>query len=234
MNIFLDTDFRDYYDHRFCGSWQKPDIVFSRKTTDGPDRVGIFNELKKAGLQVPEHGMASDLISRWKSKWKKAGIDNYMGEVQALVVYDDLHAHQGKGKRRLTVDEVEKFGLGNLFAAEFIPTTPGSGSWSLRWLRAGLRRFWLRYTSFDDWRSNYGDVSIELLFEEKRSDSLPKEKSLVWETPLVAVDFINAGPMGLIAVDLNIAPGIQGSGVEKLMLAREVYDEIENFFTSSK
>ena len=45
--------------------------------------------------------------------------------------------------------------------------------------------------------------------------------------PLFAIDFVVG--QELYAIDFNVAPGIRGSGVEKLLTAKEVVESIEAF-----
>lgn len=116
------------------------------------------------------------------------------------------------------------------FAVEFLPTGPGPGSVSLRHLRVGRRQFWLRYISDDSWRSNCGEGAVGLLCEEAPRP-LEEVAPQLRSSPLVAVDFLQIGSQ-LYAIDLNVAPGLVCTGVERRMTPSEVYAEIAAWFTS--
>jgi hypothetical protein len=215
MIAALETDFRDFYDHWFAGSWQVPDVVFERRARGGMRRSAMLSWLEQLGLRVPAHGRVCELAPRL--------LDGYpagMADILDVVVYLDEAAHAGEGKVRLSVTEALAQHP-HAYASEFIPANQRGLGESLRYLRIGRRQFWLRYTSADDWRSNSGEVQVELLREERPADA-------PWAVPhpLFAVDFVPAGSAGLYAVDFNTAPQIGGTGVEEWMSGREVYDEV--------
>ena len=109
-------------------------------------------------------------------------------------------------------------------AAEVIAANGDGLGESLRYLRIGRRRFWLHYTSANDWRSNVGAVTIEVLCEEKPMTGAHDDGVGL---ALFAIDFIRAGGIGpLYAVDFNTAPGLAGTGIERRLTAREAYTEI--------
>jgi hypothetical protein len=214
MIAALETDFRDFYDHWFAGSWQAPDVVFERRARGGMRRSVMLPWLEQLGLQVPEHGRVRDLAPRLL-----AGRPTALADILDVVVYLDEAAHAGEGKVRLSVTEAMAQHP-DAYASEFIPANQRGLGESLRYLRIGRRQFWLRYTSADDWRSNSGEAQVGLLCEERTADT-----PWVVPHPLFAVDFVPAGS-SLYAVDFNTAPQIGGTGVEERMSGREVYDEV--------
>lgn len=229
INILLKSDFRDYYDHWFTGSWEKPCHAFNRNTTDGMDRPAMLTFMGEIGLVVPLHGLVKDLYPLLIAK-NAAGdpitIEMYSKSIQDVVVYTDIHAHAGNGKIRVSLYDAMRL-YPDHYASEYIPALPTGLGQSLRYLRIGTRQFWLRYTSHDDWRSNCGDVSIEVLCEEKpRLPGTFKDKI---PHPLYAVDFIMG--KALYAIDFNIAPGLKGSGIEHFIKSHEVYNEISQWLS---
>lgn len=215
--VGLRSDYRDYYDHWFAGSWQRADIIFNRYTVGGLPRPAMFKRMAAWGLKVPRHGTGKEL---------SASLSEVNTRLVDAVVYTDVMAHTGDGKIKINLRDAGRY-YPNHFCSEYISTIRDGGGKSLRYLRIGSRQFWLRYSSADDWRSNCGDVSISILFEFEG----PKELTdLLYDKikyPLFAVDFVEKGGV-LFAIDFNISPGIKGTGIEKHMLPEEVYSEIFN------
>ena len=223
------TDFRDYYDHHFLGRWQNSLLVFERLTSGGMPRTQMLPFLESQGLRVPRYGICKKLVPRLKSDFfPKSNLAANFGDIACVVVYTDESAHCGEGKIIQTWNQAER-NYPNSFATEFITVLQNNMGYSLRYLRVGVRQFWLSYSSANDWRSNCGDVTIELLCEEKKCrKELPAGK---WTAPLFAIDFLPVGSL-LYAVDYNIAPGLMGSGLERIMSAHDVYDEISQTLLS--
>ncbi|MBA54318.1 MAG: hypothetical protein CMK89_07675 [Pseudomonadales bacterium] len=231
--IRLKSDFHDYYDHWFAGSWQKPDIEFSRNTTDGLLRPVMFQRMEAWGLKLPRHGIVKHLHPKLiaEAPVEEANlVKEWARTLCEVVVYTDTSAHAGEGKFKVSLSDA----LGNYpdhFASEHIPALANGCGQSLRYLRIGSRQFWLRYTSANDWRSNCGDVTIEVLCEEK--PKTPAEQLLdKVNHPLFAVDFVRGRE--LYAVDFNIAPGLKGSGIEEHISSQEVYKEISDWLSQYK
>lgn len=197
MKLKLVSDFHDYYDPWFD---RDGDTVFRRMTTDGPSRIQMFDifSKKKSVYNPPIHGIVRDI-------WK---------ESQKLVVYTDLRAHCGEGKELLPSEQAyQKYPYA--FASEYIETDKPA---SLRTLQIGWVSYYIHYESDDKWRSNVGDVNIELRGMGAQNEHLE-------EWPLVAIDYV-IGKNGPQAVDLNVAPGIRHTGIEDHLKGPEVVDLI--------
>lgn len=226
MKIRINSDFRDYYDHAFCGSYEKPDVTFERNSTGGISRSAMFAALESAGLLTPRHGLVRDLIPGLRTG--ASNLPQAFVEDLQVVVHLDEQAHAGEGKVLLRLAEAETKHP-DAFAAEYLPTVAGSGSISYRHLRVGSRMFWLRYTSQDDWRSNCGDVQIEFLCEAGR---VTPKVSFFDLSPVVAVDFILIGRK-MYAIDLNVAPGLRDTGIEKILRPSDVLQEVDSWFVKT-
>lgn len=228
QTIHLQSDFRDYYDHWFAGSWEKSGIVFDRRTTSGLLRPAMLTQLESIGLQVPRHGRVKDIYCALANDAPVNDSDvvqEYIKHLCEVVVYTDPSAHQGDGKIKISLLEAIT-NYPEYYASEHIPALPNGLGQSLRYLRIGSRQFWLRYTSLDDWRSNCGDVHIELLCEEKPKTIIESHPNII-QHPLFAVDFVQSNK--LYAIDFNISPSIKGTGIEDIMTAKEAYTEIEKW-----
>lgn len=198
--IKLISNFLDYYDHWFDG--YDSDIIFKRMSNDGMPRKEMLEYLKKIGLRVPKFGKAAQLKSKY------------------VVVHLDQRLHCGEGKIKILLnDAIEQYP--EHLAVEYIP----HGSVSLRYLQIGSKYFWLKYTSQDDWRSNCGDVNIEILSNpggERGYFDLDRQQK-IFNHPLFAIDFIYQEQKNhLFAIDFNIAPGIKGTRIEDFLPAKEL------------
>jgi len=216
MNLKLNSDFHDFYDHFFD---LNAEHALSRRMTDGPNKIEAFQLLTLMGIKTPIYGMVSDLYADMVAKF--GGVDaikkDSHDEVVELVVYTDINSHAGEGKVKVSVKEaVEKYP--NHFAVQYIPnTTQMFKGRSERLLQIGRRRIWMEYVSRGNWQSNCGDVKISLIADVKIANNDLAEIQL----PLYAIDFVVAGRERL-AVDFNVAPGLKGTPVQDLIKSQEV------------
>lgn len=212
--VRLVSDFWDYYDHWFDG--YAAELVFYRLSSSGMTRREMLEYLQSLGFRVPIFGRTSDIHDRLRKKHRFTGFDHILD----VVVYLDDSAHRGEGKIKIPLrDAIEKYPYH--LATEYIPALPSGLGLSWRYLQLGDKAFWLEYASRNDWRSNYGDVSIKVLSRE-RDGYCARIKY-----PLFAVDFVPAYGLGLFAVDFNIAPQVRGTGVEELLSARDAAEAIK-------
>jgi hypothetical protein len=204
VKIKLLSDFVDYYDHWF----DLEGITFNRFSCSGMKRSEALKYLGSLGLRVPIFGRVKDLPRL---------IDNYP-QVADVVIYLDETAHRGEGKIKMPLMEaLEKYP--DHLATEYIQVLPAFAGYSWRYLQVGDKRFWLQYFSSNDWRSNCGQVEIKILSKEKDGYH-PTIKY-----PLFAIDFLPAGH--LYAVDFNIAPQLNGTGIEDILSSREAAEAIK-------
>lgn len=207
VKVKLESDFKDYYDHWFAGSWDKSDIVFERFTYSKTSKLEDFILLKSLGFCIPKIGTVSQLDAMLLDKFSK------------VVVYLNDHAHAGEGKRLLSLESALVL-YPNHFASEYIINKDYEYSESYRYLRVGSKTFWLKYVSYDDWRSNCGDVDISII-------DFDVNLTVPQLNPLFAIDFIKTNNK-LIALDYNSSPGLKWTGVEDIMTGKEVFNEIVN------
>lgn len=216
----LVSDFCEAYDYHFNNNGP----IFRRVTTDGLNKPDQFTFLLNAGFSVPPHGLVEDVRNQW---WGQEGI-----WVDNVVAYDDLNAHCGEGKTLLTRQTFHNLGgrqdtgrelyrLCKLFCSAYLGKyTHVRPSVSWRLLKIGPHTFWLEYRSFDDWRSNCGDVDIQVI-----DVKLNEGPHSTIKLPLFAIDFVIGKEMW--AVDFNIAPGIRGTGVERYLSGKQIADALQ-------
>lgn len=218
MKLQLKTDFHDYYDHWFDREGQ----IFERMSHSGMSRREMFDFFEQIGLKTPPHGTPEQIFNTLSEQDKEAEDFAQKHDMNFfhVVVYLDETAHRGEGKILIPLTTAIRQ-YPNAFCSQYCPTLL-IGSTSLRYLQIGDKIFWLRYTS-DDWRSNYGNVNITVLSQEK--DKFHSKIGL----PLFAVDFI-FGPNFIWAIDFNITPGLKGTGVEDILPAKEAVATIKRWY----
>lgn len=153
------------------------------------------------------------------------------------MVYDDEMAHRGDGKYlKPAWHYVSNPHMGmpggdrhyyekQKFASEFVgDLSKPPASW--RYLFVGSRVLSIYYHSKDLWRSNVGeDAECEYMgYVYSPLPQLPY--------PLYAVDVVEAPDGQEYAVDLNVSPGIRGTGVENVLSPYTVVSEIESWFSN--
>jgi len=199
MKLQLKTDFLDYYDHWFDVQGQ----LFERISTSGMNRLQMLDFLSERQVQTVPYGYVHEF--RGHSSFEE------------LVVYTNPMSHRGEGKVKLTVKEAcDKYpdNLCSLFLSE------NQKAVSYRHLQIGEIFVWLKYESLTDWRSNNGDVEIEII-------DYFYERPYAIDIPLFAIDFIMFKEK-LYSMDFNIAPQIKGTGIETLIKSKEIVELIKN------
>lgn len=236
MKTILRTDFLDYYDHWFdrCHSLNETDYCF-RRYQDGnhPDsflalkRSTMFALFVEHGLRTPRHGKVEELVQELTDCTH--GPDSTI----LLVVYLDELSHRGDDKVLSSIEDALKKFPGQL-ASVYLGGQDQKGV-SYRYLRAGFKEFWLRYQSCDDWRSNCGDVQVDLL--SAGGQGLPSEvkavRGVLSYAPLVAVDFVRFRG-SYHGIDINLAPGMRRTGIGRRLSAKKMADNIKDFIKSSQ
>lgn len=176
--------------------------TFNRLMISGPRKQGQFGLIGCCGYKVIPYGKPKEFNSN-----------------DLLVVYLDDTLHAGEGKTVMPqplANTLHPDKLCSLYIA--------SNSISSRYLWIGSRCFKLTYENLDkrEWRSNVGEVNIRL---EKELFNPPHPKCLS-QFPLVAIDFVAD-----YGIDLNMSPGIKGTGIEDILSGREVYELISDWMT---
>lgn len=183
----LKSNFRDWYDHAFANPLgEGAEVVFERLDRTLMDRAEAFALMEAAGIPCVRHGTPVQV--------QMAG-----GGVTNVVYYADLYAHRGDGKHVLPSNRAHTRGFCSEFVGRHRPNGP---SFSLCHLQVGERCWLVRYRSENDWRSNCGDVSWDII--DGYEDHLELYKHDVFHPyPIWAIDFV-----GMQAVDFNTAPGL--------------------------
>lgn len=233
IKLKLFSDFKDYYDFAFDSQGEP----FNRYSRNDMPRDVMLRYLESIGCKTPLHGTVVDVVSRVCNNklcieefcCLNAGVSNCSCDDICnngfVVVYDDMFAHCGDGKRLLSFNEALEM-CPNSYCTLFIPGNENRAGSSLRFLQVGNRKFWLKYWSFEDWRSNVGDGDCVVL-SECINESYP-----VYGYPVFAIDFIFAGNSIMYAIDFNTAPGLKP--LQDIMSPTDVYTEIKKAIISSE
>ncbi|MFJ8528328.1 hypothetical protein [Bacillus sp. NPDC094106] len=205
-NVKLLTNFHDYYDHHFDGTG----VPFVRRNDMGMNRVEMLNYLSSKGIKTVPYGYIHKLAKQYPLHTE-------------VVVYTDIHKHQGNGKVRMTLQEA----LDTYPIDTFCSLLCGKLGESWRVLTVGRKKTILDYRSHNDWRSNVGDVQVDIV------DCWSKMYSFngildPYEFPLVAIDYVKDGNE-LLAVDLNVAPQLKGTGIEDIVTPKEIVKEMKKY-----
>lgn len=215
----ISSDFIDYYDHWFDQNGE----VFSRRMTDGLTRKGQFEYMASCGIKVIPHGSLEHLFNLPYWEEEKKWIDE-------AVLYE-FDAHCGKGKSLVRQSYVKWDGCLSRetlfnermkqFGSAYLRTNGTDYfSCSLRHLQIGPHEFWIEYRSKDDWRSNCGEGSCEVVGYTLNKGFHPTIKKPLW-----AIDYVYGRHAW--AVDFNVSPGVFGTGVEKILSGMQVADSIK-------
>lgn len=218
VNVKLNTDFIDMYDHWFD---LEGELVLNRRMNQGPNRIEMYKMLNAVGLKTPKFGMVADLYKDLASQWggKDAMQKAEYGKLIEMVVYTDLTSHVGEGKIKVSLEEARDQYPGH-FASQFIPTSKTYASRTERLLVVGRHHLWIEYISKDDWRSNCGDVQMTGLDPNFTHGGRPVQINEL-QIPLYAIDFVAVGNERL-AIDFNVSPGIKGTPGEEMMTGKEI------------
>lgn len=207
MKIKLVSDFHDYYDHWFCGSYDEPEYTFTRMSRNDITKQDQFDILKdKFNCKIPIVGIVSELN---------------LAPEDEVVVYIDPLAHCGEAKEKMTLSKAQEE-YPDKFASQFVGTFPDLPAVSYRHLQFGNEAFKLKYTGFNSWMSNNAEkVKIQILSNAK---PFP-----ITEYPLFAIDYVND-----YAIDFNTSPGIKGTRLERMIESQWVYMAIERNIIRTK
>jgi hypothetical protein len=242
MKVSLRSTWREYYDNYFDPPSDDA-VVFDRTGGHtGPPKRDQFRLLEEAGFQTPPHGLVGDVMNRsWPEEYQDSVGGPSWAPINLVVVYDDETAHCAEGKRLLRKCQITSnphMGMPGgdrywrekqLYCSAYVHPkgyrgVPVEKAESLRLLQVGPHTFYLLYTSEASWMSNDGEGDVDLVDYRLNAGFHPVVKKPLW-----AVDFA-PGRAGLYAVDFNVAPGMRGTGVNRVLGGAQVVDAVRAFY----
>lgn len=208
--ISLQSDFQDYYDEHFP---KEGDTVFERLTTHELPRKDIYTFLTK-------HKFVSPLYDKPKKFLKVLKMD------QVVISFSNSNRHDGGEKQVMSYKEALKH-YGDKGMAVYSNSNKGE---TFRYLKIGKEAFFMKMKSETDWNSN-----VDTIYSDH--ERVAKEDDLKFkpiDAPLYAVDFVYfTNPKGrdhMIAIDINFAPKLSGTGLEAIVSGEEVASLISEWF----
>lgn len=214
MKIILRSDFIDYYDAYF-DTLKKPEVhhTFHRSSKDRTARMDLFSYMsEQLKLLTPLHGTVREVSERVRLNM----------ENKHVVVYTNEYAHRGDGKERVGLKTALKRHP-NRHCSLYMQ--PDDGTISYRFLSIGVSlKYLMSYKSNHAWKSNVGNVEINLL------ENPPDIKS--YHYPMFAIDFVISRGLPY-AVDFNSAPSLAGTPIEKVLKPQTIVEEIRTWMMAS-
>jgi len=212
MRTTLLSDFKDYYDHAFDVKGDS----FVRKKTHEMSRSDIIDFLSDKGFRVPPHGQVRNFVINMSKKATANDVevllDHYL-----MVVYENSHDHDGYGKQLILARQaLEEYPT--CFYTEYAGKLP---SFSIKFVQIGNRRWWFKCESKNDWRSNWGETSVELLGED------PPGWAYNIPYPMFSVDFVIPSDddwTNFWATDFNRYPNLIDLKFDRILEPEEVVD----------
>jgi hypothetical protein len=227
--LILKSDFMDWYDFMFYrpSPTSPTSRTLSRYASGGMNRPDMLYFLWQKGFLVPRHGevqhVVNDIMEQDFASLHQYYKKKVLQSAVEVVVYTDLNSHRGENKIKLS-------GLNALltyphaFCSQFLPATSRGSGESFRFLQVGSKCWRLKYTSRNDWRSNVGDVDVEIL---DGSHPFSKERFTKIDMPLYAIDFIRYND-AYFAIDFNEAPGLEP--LQSVCSATEIFSLLDEWF----
>jgi len=219
MKIKLKSDFLDYYDNWFCGSWEKEDYLLDRRSITELSKIDQFKLLKQANLKIPKNGYVNDLL-------KDETIDK-------IVVYLNLFKHRGEDKLLCDKKDALKY-YPYMHASEYIESPIKEFRKSYRYLCIGNSVFKLYYNAKggNGWQSNTEFTTVDICLTDYldnfRGEYYPY-LGYFKDYPLIAIDYILDKEYNEVFIDFNTAPQIKGTPIEDCVKSKEVHSKLEKY-----
>lgn len=214
MKLLLRSDFIDYYDDYF-DTLKKPEVhhTFHRTSRDKTPRLDLLDYMSgQLRLLTPPYGSVREVSERIRFNQSE----------KHLVVYNNPYAHRGDGKEKVSLKS----------ALQRYPNKPCSlymkpdeGIKSYRLLSIGESiRYLLSYESTHSWKSNVGEVRVEIIQDPPHIVS--------HHYPMFAIDFVVSGGVPY-AIDFNSAPELHNTPIHDLVRPEEIVKEIRRWMITS-
>lgn len=236
MKIKLITDYFDYYDAFFDYTThmrgEDATVVFKRLSAppNGYSKPEQFQIMSSApfNMRVPGNGTVRSFMDDCfqDAKGNKVNMGGKRNQSDKIVVYTDNYLHAGNGKELTYITGASLFIGDDKWCSEFIPTTddPENHSISYKYMKWGMHYALLKIECKGGWRTNSGDLEIEML-EHGREQDLSKVQFL----PLYSIDYVRRNKLDY-GVDFNTAPGFRGTGLKDYYTGVEVANSLYEWF----
>lgn len=193
--IKIVSDFTDYYDYM---SDSISTIEYHRNVNNGVQRVAALNKLRQLSIKV------IDIMP----------VSKYLSSDGKIVVYTNPSAHNGNGKKVLTVDEAQLY-YPNYSASKYYENCTSY----IKFIQVGKQRYTLQIK-----RNSVEDRSTEEIVGISR---LPDEYNRVVGIPIFSIDYICVDNQ-MIATDFNEVEKLSNYGLQEFIKPEEVIKEIKD------
>ena len=183
FEINIKSDFTDYYDELADSS---ASTTYTRMRSESLSRTKALNKLKEMSINTLEIRPVTKFL---KSEFP-------------LVVYTDINAHDGKGKRVVSYDE----GMGyfpNMLASRYIESERNV---SIKYIQLGKRRFTVTYEL-------EAPLKLGKIIDIKESESRYNDKVSI---PIYSIDYVQT-KNNIIATDFNTVENFTANGLSNFI-----------------
>ncbi len=221
----LRSDFRDYYDNEFSSTTNSREVFFARMKSEQLEPEQQVSLLKRAGMNLPQHGTLAELIKEDEAFFSSHDIQD-VSKLPLFVVYDQA------SPRRITLKEAKDLPP-HLFAMRYMPVNAKQTGAVLRYIQIGHLNVWLMVSSKNHWLPTHGDMSVEILSIE---GPLLAYQLATLNRPLFSIDFLPLKNK-VIAVSYSSAPNLIEMGLEDFfeskLVARAIFDYLDGNLLSN-
>lgn len=224
-------NYYDYMDMHFDSPHFSPPgtPTWYRNSRVFPDRTECYRTLERFDIPTPIWGLV-----------KRLKLPNANPKT-LIVVYTDELSHQGYGKELMSLHQAnEKYPdclcVEYVYSVDFYSNRmsigKGGDGISRRYLMIGESAWELEYRSQIDWRSNVGEVDIDVLGPLKDDTLKMKMIDMMKEyrSPIFALDVVPESEERWLCTDLNLAPGMDNVGMKEFVGPKQASDLIKDFY----
>lgn len=195
-SIKIESDFNDYYDEL---SDNESDLIYKRFRKESMSRVKALKKLSELSIATLE----------------LKPVSKFLKQEFPLVVYTDIKAHDGIGKRIVTYEEAMNY-YSNYIASRYIEP---DNNCSIKYIQLGKRRFTIKFELNEPLK--IGGVTDIKESEQQYNDKI--------DIPIYSIDYIeNNGK--LIATDFNEVENFKKCGLTNFIPAEHIIRELYNYF----
>ena len=192
----INSDFKDYYDETAKNI--QSNLVYNRFISKSMSRGKALKYLSNMGIKTIEMKQASEF----------SVYDKY------IVIYNDVYAHNGKGKLILSVEEALKY-HSNCLASQFYETD----GLTVKYTQIGKRRFYITYK-----KDNILSLDIGNIIDVKELEPAYNEYIRL---PIFSIDYISIDN-NMVATDFNECQNMGLVYMDRIIDSESVVNEIIN------
>lgn len=200
--LTLQSDFKDCYDYLCSDNGVK---VYNRVRDKSKQRGSLLKYLSSIGIKTLE----------------LKPVTQFLNSDEKIVVYTDPFAHDGLGKRVMSIEEARMYNY-NCVASKYYTS---NDMINIKYLQIGKRRFNIYFKKDEQYTLERGHI-VDI------TESANEYNSLI-ALPIFSIDYISNG-REMIATDFNDVENISNLGIGSLISDDKIIDEIVESLTIYK